>query len=194
MAAQAINVQVNSPVQMESTVAGYIAQGFNVASRTPASVTMIKRKRISYFWVIIGAFLCVLPLFIYLIVYLAQSDQMVIINLAVPASASRPIISSPQTGALPAPQMGALPAPQSGAYYAQQAAAVPVTQTGALSAPRSPDGNYWWDGQQWRPISELQGSQPQGASGPYQQPGAQSGPNQQPGSASGPYQQPNTQG
>lgn len=174
MAAQALSVQVNNPQQLESTVAGYIAQGFNVASRTATSVTMVKRKQFSILWTVIGFFLCVLPLLIYLIVYAIQSDQMVIINLvALPGSGQ--VIS--------APQMGALSAPQSGAY--------PATQTGPQSAPRSPDGNYWWDGQQWRPISELQGSQPQGGTGPYQQPGSmpQSGPYQQPGSVPNPYGQ-----
>ena len=188
-------------MQMESTIAGYVAQGFNVASRTPASVTMIKRKQISYFWVIIGFFLCVIPLFIYLIVYLAQSDQMVIINLAVPSAGTGPVISSPQMGALPAPQSGGYYAPQTGAYAAAQAGSSPSPQTGAyaspqtgpLSAPRSPDGNYWWDGQRWRPISELQGSQPQGGTGPYQQPASPADPYQQPGSSSGPYQPPNAQ-
>jgi hypothetical protein len=114
---------------------GYIAQGFSVANKTPNSVTLVKRKEFSILWAVIGFLVCLLPLLIYLIVYASESDQMVIISLAgtQPAGAA----SGYLTGA-PSAYLGGAP-------------------SGALTPPRSPDGNYWWDGQQWRPISELSG-------------------------------------
>lgn len=118
-------------------ITGYIAQGYNVANRTPTSVTLIKRKQFSILWAVIGFVLCLLPLLIYLIVYAAESDQMVVITL-----------------------MGAQPAHP----------AIAAAGTIPLNAPRSPDGQYWWDGQQWRPVG--QGTGPMGQiTGPMNQAG-----------------------
>jgi hypothetical protein len=47
---------------------------------------MFKKKEFSILWAVVGLILCVFPLLIYLIVYAAQSDQMVQIYLADPAS------------------------------------------------------------------------------------------------------------
>lgn len=93
MAAKSISLQAPTVQDLETMVASYIAQGFNVANRTPTSVTLVKRKQFSVLWAVIGFFLCLLPLLIYLLVYVSQSDQMVIISLGtgpVPTSYGTP--------------------------------------------------------------------------------------------------------
>lgn len=126
-ATRTMSLQAPTPNDLETMIMGYIAQGFNIANRTPTSVTLIKRKEFSVLWAVIGFIVCVLPLLIYLIVYATESDQMVVITL-----------------------MGMQPARAGIAA----AASIPLT------AARSPDGQYWWDGQQWRPMS--QGTSPMG--------------------------------
>jgi hypothetical protein len=80
------NVPVYSEAQLEQAIMSYIAQGFVLANRTPTSAAMFKKKEFSILWAVVGLILCLLPLLIYLIVYAAQSDQMVQIYLADPAS------------------------------------------------------------------------------------------------------------
>src|SRR5713226_8327468 len=67
---------------MESAVSGYIAQGFVVANRTPTSVTLVKRKQFSIVMLVIGLILCVVPLFLYLVYYAMQQDQVFELTLA----------------------------------------------------------------------------------------------------------------
>jgi hypothetical protein len=92
------NVPVYSEAQLEQTIMSYIAQGFVVANRTPTSTTMFKKKEFSILWAVVGLILCVIPLLIYLIVYAAQSDRMVQIYLADPAS--MPAAAAAATGQL----------------------------------------------------------------------------------------------
>ncbi|MFI5273357.1 MAG: hypothetical protein ACHQ4H_10045 [Ktedonobacterales bacterium] len=136
MATVGMNLQVNSMQEMETAIQNYIAQGFNIANRTPTSVTLIKRKEFSVLWAVIGFIVCVLPLLIYLIVYASQSDQMVTLTLAgaqPPVGYGAPAIAAPQ---------------QSGVYGTPVAA-------NASGYQLSPDGQYFWDGQQWRPVAQL---------------------------------------
>jgi hypothetical protein len=70
---------------MEMAISSYIAKGFVVANRTPTGATMFKKKEFSILYLVVGFFLCVIPLLIYLIVYSIEKDQMVQIQL-VPAS------------------------------------------------------------------------------------------------------------
>lgn len=128
MATASMALQVNTPQEMESMIQGYIAQGFNIANRTPTGVTLIKRKEFSILWLVIGLILCVVPLLIYLIIYASQSDQMVTITLAG---------AQPATG------------------YGTQAIASPAVAASNPGYQLSPDGQYFWDGQQWRPVAQL---------------------------------------
>lgn len=57
---------------------------------------MFKKKDFSILWLVIGLLLCLLPLLIYLIVYAAESDKMVQIYLANPATA--PTVAPPAYG------------------------------------------------------------------------------------------------
>lgn len=136
MATSSISLQASSPHDLETMTMSYIAQGFNVANKTPLQVTLVKRKSFSYFWAVIGFVFCLLPLVIYLIVYALESDQMVTITVV---------------GAQPMANTGQLMPPQ------------PMTASGALgmtqpanymTAPRSPDGLYWWDGQAWQLVPQ----------------------------------------
>lgn len=70
-----------------STITTYIAQGFMVANRTATKVTMVKRKQFSILMVVIGFFLCLLPLLVYLLYYAMQTDQVIELTVAPPVQA-----------------------------------------------------------------------------------------------------------
>lgn len=145
MATRTYNLLAPSPQDLETMTMSYIAQGYSVANKTPMQVTLVKRKEFSVFWAVIGFIFCLLPLVIYLIVYALQTDQMVTITVAGAQS-------TPVTGQL------ALSQPL-GPFAPSQ----PLTSSGALgasmsvnfeTAPRSPDGFYWWDGQAWQLVPQ----------------------------------------
>lgn len=172
MATASMALQVQSQQEMESAIQGYIAQGFSIANRTPTSVTLVKRKEFSILWAVIGFLICLLPLLIYLIVYASQSDQMVTIMLA---------------GAQPAAGYGApaIASPAAAIGNPGYGASQPLASSAGYQL--SPDGQYFWDGQQWRPISQMpaQSGPLPGQSGPLY---GQSGP--LPDQSQAGYQQP----
>jgi hypothetical protein len=98
MATAVANFPVYSEAQLEQTVTSYIAQGYLLSNRTPTSATMFKRKEFSILWLVIGLILCVVPLLVYLIIYANESDKMVQIYLADPATA--PALAPPPSGQL----------------------------------------------------------------------------------------------
>src|SRR5258708_19515427 len=59
---------------------------------------MLKRKEFSILWLVIGLLLCLVPLLIYLIIYASESDKMVQIYLADPATG--PAVVQPPAGQL----------------------------------------------------------------------------------------------
>lgn len=81
MAAATSFINVPDVKTMESTITNYVAKGFVVSNRTPNSTIMFKKKEFSILWAVIGFFLCLLPLLIYIIYYAFQSDQMVEIRV-----------------------------------------------------------------------------------------------------------------
>jgi hypothetical protein len=81
MAAQVQVVEVTSVAEIDTAISAWIAQGYTVANRTPASATLIKPKQFSILWAVIGLLICVIPLLIYLIVYAAESDKVVEIRV-----------------------------------------------------------------------------------------------------------------
>ncbi len=171
MATKILTLQAATQADAESIVSGYIAQGFHIANRTAAAITLMKRKEFSYFWAVIGFIFCLLPLVIYLIVYALENDQMVIINLAgaQPGSAYGAAVMTSQLSAPRSPdgnywwdgqQWQPLTGGMSGSQYQALPAAAPSrplinpsVPLGNAEPPRSPDGNYWWDGQQWQPVN-----------------------------------------
>ena len=72
MSSAVMTVPVTSVDELESAIMSYIAQGFTLQNRTPAAVTMFKKKEFNILWAVIGFFLCILPLLIYCIVYATQ--------------------------------------------------------------------------------------------------------------------------
>jgi hypothetical protein len=173
MATRTYNLLAPSPQDLETMTMSYIAQGYSVANKTPMQVTMIKRKEFSAFWAVIGFLFCVLPLLIYLIVYALESDHMVTITVAgaQPTSVTGQLALSQPLG----PFAPSQPLTSSGAF----GAALPANFE---TAPRSPDGLYWWDGQAWQLVPQARPTNPgyqtyQGQSEPtnpgyqgYQQP------------------------
>ena len=136
MATKSVSVQVPTPQDLETMTMSYIAQGYNVANKTPMQVTLIKRKQFSYFWAVIGFIFCLLPLVIYLIVYALESDQMAVITVA---GVQQPSTTGQLNPSQPLTSSGVLTGGPSTDY---------------LNAPRSPDGLYWWDGQAWQLVPQ----------------------------------------
>jgi hypothetical protein len=62
-------VYVDSTDAMESSITGYVAMGFLIVNKTATKVTLQKKREFSILWAVIGIIFCLIPLFIYLIVY-----------------------------------------------------------------------------------------------------------------------------
>jgi hypothetical protein len=84
--AQVRAVDVYDQAQLTQTINLYVMQGFAVANREAHGVTMVKPKQFSVVWAVVGFFLCLLPLLVYLIVYATQQDQVVMIRLLSPGA------------------------------------------------------------------------------------------------------------
>jgi hypothetical protein len=163
VAAAVRRITVSQPEQMQLQITQLVSQGFTVANQTNRSVTLVKRKQFSIPLSLIGLLLCVLPLFIYLIVYAMQSDQIIEIHL-VESAAPQPYRASehlpmeddgrPAVGAAPLLQLS--PDRQSwwdGVSWRPTATSYPP------NAALHPDGSSWWDGESWRPLP-ARGTQP----------------------------------
>lgn len=170
MATRSMSVAAATPQDLETMTMSYIAQGYSIANKTPTQVTLIKRKEFSVLWAVIGFLVCVLPLLIYLIIYATESDQMVVITVVgtQPTGNTVPLLSGPETASgnlTLAGQAGTSPlnAPRSpdGNYWWDGRAWQPVPQPPA-DARRSPDGLYWWDGQTWQPVPGASQTGPMG--------------------------------
>jgi hypothetical protein len=156
MAASVKQISVGSPQELESTITGYIAQGFVVSSRTPESVTLFKKKEFNILWAVIGFFLCLLPLLVYCVVYATQSDEMVTVA----------IVKTVPAGAIEAGDDGVMWSEDrqwwwDGAQWRDALLTLPP------AAVFSEDRSSWWDGVSWRPVpggadSPGQGANPDG--------------------------------
>jgi len=132
-AAREIRVQ---PMHLTQTIDNMVMQGFVIASREPTSVTMVKRKAFNIVWAVVGFFLCVLPLLVYLVVYAMQKDEVVFIRVGEVFSAPPP---------------GAAPMSPDGRHWWDGSAWVDADVAAPPGAQISPDGTMWWDGVKWRP-------------------------------------------
>lgn len=56
----------------------YFAQGFVVVNKTPTSVTLQKKKEFKIIWAVVGFLLCLIPLLIYVVIFLTQPDVEVV--------------------------------------------------------------------------------------------------------------------
>jgi hypothetical protein len=189
MATKAVSVQVANSQDLETMTMQYIAQGFTVMNKTPAQVTLFKKKPFPMVWFIVDLALIllfgfgILLVIITLIIYAADSDRMVTItaaNIAAPAYTAP--LAQPYSGQLAQQSYSGPIAQQSysgpiaqqsySGPIAQQSYSGPIAQAGTpsqalsqptaqvtsdsqwLTAPRSPDGYYWWDGQAWQPVPQ----------------------------------------
>lgn len=67
-------VTVNSKEALSLATTTYLAKGFVVASSTAEKVVLQKKKEFKALWAVLGFLFCVLPLIIYIIVYVTQPD------------------------------------------------------------------------------------------------------------------------
>ena len=74
---------------MEAQITSYLAQGYIVANRTMNSVTLQKKKEFNILWAVVGFVLCILPLLIYLVIYITQPD-VEIVEIVLPEKAIQP--------------------------------------------------------------------------------------------------------
>lgn len=87
MATKAIAVQAATPQDLETMTMQYISQGYVIANKSPAQVSLVKRKKINMTWLIIDlAFILVfgfglLMLLITFIFYAMDNDKMVTITV-----------------------------------------------------------------------------------------------------------------
>jgi hypothetical protein len=159
-------IDVAEPEQMQLHISQLISQGFVVANQNNRSITLVKRKRFSIAWLIIGFFLFMFPLFIYLIVYALQKDQIVEIRL-IDRQVAQPFRASehlqPAGADAPPPQpWPVLQLSPDGSQWLDGSAWQHASQSVPSQAVRHQDGRRWWDGARWR---QLPGAVPQSARG-----------------------------
>jgi hypothetical protein len=128
----AVQVMAYDQNDLTNRINMYVMGGFVVASREANCVTLVKRKEFSIVWAVVGFFLCVLPLLIYLVVYAFEQDHVVMIRVANPPALPGPPLSDDRR------------------YWWDGVAWQDTTIAIPPGAPRSPDGTAWWDGVEWR--------------------------------------------
>jgi hypothetical protein len=142
------SITVTDSVQMDRAIASYIQQGYNLANRSERYATLVKRKQFSILWLVIGIITLTVVLWIYIIVYLFQSDHMVQIVLQPyapqQATATPGLVSADGLWQWDGASWRALP--QGQAQPVRGAGATPAI--GAISA----DGLWRWDGLRWQPT------------------------------------------
>jgi len=63
-------IEVSTTQEIDTAVLSYVTQGYVLLRRTPTSAVVQKKKDFEVAWVIVGLFLCLVPLVIYLLYYL----------------------------------------------------------------------------------------------------------------------------
>jgi len=103
-------LHVFSRQEMETTITSLILAGYSLENRTPAAATMVRRKRLSPGWVLLGVLTVTIALWVYLVVYACQRDHLVQVVLEAPAPEvvdhpdavlRWPLEAAPPTPALP---------------------------------------------------------------------------------------------
>jgi hypothetical protein len=84
-------IAVPAPEALHAAVRAHLAQGYVLQASTSHEAYMFKAKRFAPIWAVIGSLLCVLPLLVYLCVYLAQKDQAIYIVVQSPAALPPPL-------------------------------------------------------------------------------------------------------
>jgi hypothetical protein len=156
MAGNISYIDVNEPEQMQLEITRLVSAGYVVANQNDRSVTLVKRKQFSIPMLIIGFFLCLLPLIIYLIVYAVQKDQIVEIRLierakAEPYRASDHIALEGEATRVPADAPIIQVSPD-GQQWWDGTDWRDTTSSYPQHAFHNPNGSEWWDGQSWHPV------------------------------------------
>jgi hypothetical protein len=156
MASNVSYINVTEPEQMQLEITRLVSAGYTVANQSDRSVTLVKRKQFSIPILIVGFFLCVIPLIVYLIIYSVQKDQIVEIKLvdkpeSKPYRASDHIALEGEAARVPidAPIIQMSPDGQQwwdGTDWQDTASSSPQ------HAFRNANGSEWWDGQSWHPV------------------------------------------
>jgi hypothetical protein len=81
MAATVQVVEVATVPELDTAITSWVVQGYILGNKTANSATMIKKKEFNWIWAVIGFFVCLIPLIIYLMVYAGESDKVVEIRV-----------------------------------------------------------------------------------------------------------------
>jgi hypothetical protein len=86
---------VPSAEALHHAIRDLVGQGFIIRASTPYDAHLYKAKRFQPIWAVIGVALCILPLLIYLLVYLVQQDQSVyvVVQTRLPQPAPPPPVA-----------------------------------------------------------------------------------------------------
>jgi len=63
-------VTVSTAPEIDTAILSYVTQGYVLLQRTPTSAVIQKKKEFEVAWAIVGFFVCLVPLVIYLLYYL----------------------------------------------------------------------------------------------------------------------------
>jgi hypothetical protein len=118
---------------LDSTVAGYLARGFVVVGRTDRSAVLRKGKRFNPVYAALSSLFCGVGLLVYLLVYAAQSDEVVEVAVSQPGHGVADLSDDRRWW-------------WDGERWEDTERVVPPGRR------RSRDGAYWWDGVAWRPV------------------------------------------
>lgn len=118
-------IPVTNPQQLEQVVISYAGQGYQLAMRTETSALLIKKKELNIVWVLVGLFLCFVPLVIELVRYYKDEDLVVEVRLVPAGEGSAPPLT----------------------------AAAPPSNAQGDEPHLSADGKQWWDGTQWHRVT-----------------------------------------
>jgi hypothetical protein len=77
---------------LDAQITSYLARGYIVANKTADSVTLQKKKEFNILWALVGFILFMLPLLIYIIVYLTKPDVELVEIVIVPRTSGQSTI------------------------------------------------------------------------------------------------------
>jgi hypothetical protein len=149
MGAKVNTITAHSRDEMRQTAMSYIAQGYAVSIQDGTGTTLVKKKKFNIVWAVVGFFLSLLPLLIYLVVYALQRDEIVFISVVPMAQRSG--------GPLPVEQLT-----WSGdrRYWWDGKTWVDAEITPPEGALWGSSGTDWWDGTRWRRHRPLERDTP----------------------------------
>ena len=80
---------VPSPAALDQAVRHHLAQGYVLQASGPGFAHLYKAKRFNVFWAVVGTAVCVVPVLVYLLVYLLQQDLLIQVVVVPPQSSGR---------------------------------------------------------------------------------------------------------